>query len=237
MDGVFADMDAALAREARLLFGDAPNAAPSVPDETPDIDADVAGDGAPADADPAETVPSGRVLLTQSQQRKLWRQVRARENFWESLEELDRGSVERLARLADERRWEVIFLTKRPETAGFTSQRQTQHWLVAHGFPLPSVYVVQGSRGRIAASLALDIVVDDRPENCLDVCVDSKARALLVWRHGEPPPATKRLGIGAVKTVDECLDLLVEADTPPAGRTGVIGRVLQMLGLKESSGA
>ena len=62
------------------------------------------------------------------------------------------------------------------------------------GFTLPSVFVVQGSRGRIAAALGLDIVVDDRPENCLDVVVDSKARAILVWREDEKllPSAARR---------------------------------------------
>ena len=99
-------------------------------------------------------------------------------------------------------RWEIIFLTKRPEGAGATAQLQTQLWLESRGFKLPSVYVVQGSRGRIAAALGLDIVVDDRPENCLDVVVESKARAILIWRDSERqlPAAAQRLGIGVVKT-------------------------------------
>ncbi len=59
---------------------------------------------------------------------------------------------------------EVIVLTKRPETVGAIAQVQSQRWLEARGFTLPSVYVVQGSRGRIAASLGLDIVGD-----CLDI--------------------------------------------------------------------
>ena len=111
------------------------------------------------------------------------------ENFWEGLDEIEPGVVQRLATLAIDRRWEMIFLTKRPETAGATAQVQSQRWLEAKGFTLPSVFVVQGSRGRIAAALGLDIVVDDRPENCLDVVADSKARAILVWRarDGQPP--------------------------------------------------
>ena len=102
---------------------------------------------------------------------------------------------------------------------------------------LPSVYVVQGSRGRIAASLGLDIVVDDRPENCLDVVVDSKARAILVWREDEKqlPPNTSRLGIGVVKSVAECLDILTQVDTPAPHQPGVVDRVMRLLGLKETA--
>jgi len=142
--------------------------------------------------------------------------------------------------VAAERRWEIIFLTKRPQTAGVTAQLQTQRWLEAHGFRLPSVFVVQRSRGRIAAALGLDIVVDDRPENCLDVVVDSKARAILVWRDHESrlPSAASRLGIGVVKTVGECLDILTEAESAAANQQpGVMDRVKRLLGLKEAARA
>ena len=112
---------------------------------------------------------------------------------------------------------------------------QTQRWLQSNGFPLPSVYVVQGSRGRIAAALALDFVIDDTPENCLDVVVDSRARAVLVWREDPKhlPAAAKRLGIGVVKTVHECLDILAQVDATAADRPGMIDKVKRLLGLKE----
>ena len=58
-------------------------------------------------------------------------------------------------------------------------QRQSQRWLQRMGFPLPSVYVVHGSRGQIAKALQIDVVVDDRPENCLDVVLESQAGAIL----------------------------------------------------------
>jgi len=147
--------------------------------------------------------------------------------------------IQRLAAIAAERRWEIIFLTKRPQTAGLTAQVQSQRWLESKGFALPSVFVVQGSRGRIAASLSLDIVVDDRPENCLDVVVDSKARAILIWREDEKhlPAAARRLGIGMVKTVGECLDILTQVDTPAREQPGVMDRVMRLLGLKETANA
>ena len=178
--------------------------------------------------------------MTSRQQRRLWRHVESIENFWENLDEIEPGAVQRLATVAHDRRWEMIFLTKRPETVGATAQVQSQRWLESHGFTLPSVYVVQGSRGRIAASLGLDIVVDDRPENCLDVVVDSKARAILVWREDERqlPAAAKRLGIGVVKTVGDCLDILTQVDSAEAReQPGVMSRVMRLLGLKEPASA
>jgi len=178
--------------------------------------------------------------MTSRQQRKLWRHVESIENFWGTLAELEPGVIRRLASIAAERRWEIIFLTKRPQSAGATSQIQTQRWLESKGFPLPSVFVVQGSRGRIAAALGLDIVVDDRPENCLDVVVDSKARAILVWREDQRqlPPAARRLGIGVVASVDECLEILTQFDSPEAReQPTVMARVMRLLGLKEPANA
>ena len=233
LDGVLADMESELVRQAEGLFGEpmtrllqerAKGQEPATDNEPPE--------------GTAEIVPRVvKLQMTSRQERRLWRHVGLIEGFWESLAELEPGVIARLGALAAERRWEVIFLTKRPDTAGATAQVQTQRWLEARGFPLPSVFVVQGSRGRIAAALDLHIVVDDRPENCLDVVVDSKARAILVWREDEKlvPPGTRRLGIGVVKSTVECLDILAEVDSSAATaeRPGVMHRVRRLFGLKE----
>ena len=244
LDGVLADMEGELVRQAEILFGErmirrvqgraseaeVPNT--DAPIASPESPKDAAGDHEPPleiDAVP----PLVKLQMTARQQRRLWRHVETIENFWETLAEIEPGAVARLAAIAIERRWEVLFLTKRPESAGATAQMQTQRWLEARGFSLPSVYVVQGSRGRIAAALGLDFVVDDRPENCLDIVVDSRARAVLVWRDGEQqlPIAARRLGIGVVKSVDECLDILTQVDAPASEKTRVVDRVMQLLGL------
>jgi hypothetical protein len=235
LDGVLADMESELARHAQYLFG-----AYAVPPREEGSPEDAAAE---ADQTPAETRDNGAstgAILTSRQQRQLWQHVASIDSFWEGLAELEPGVVQRLATLAMEHRWELIFLTRRPESAGASAQVQTQRWLQAHGFALPSVYVVQGSRGRIAAALDLDFVIDDRPENCLDVIVDSKARAILVWRGGEgqPPVDAKHRGIGVVKTVADCLDVLIRADSPGTrDKAGVVNRVLRLLGLKESAGS
>jgi len=232
-DGVIADMEAELFRQAEVLFGE-PMTRPVEREPEP---APPAG-GDPAEDAPDNAAPLMKLKLTPRQQRRLWNHVESIENFWQTLQECESGVVDRLHRLARARRWEIIFLTKRPEGAGSTAQLQTQRWLESRGFELPSVYVVQGSRGRIAAALGLDIVVDDRPENCLDVVVESKARAILIWRDGaqQLPAAAQRLGIGVVKTVAECLDILVQIDSP-AAQPGMLDRVKRLLGLKEPAGA
>jgi hypothetical protein len=92
---------------------------------------------------------------------------------------------------------------------------------------------VRGSRGRIASALALDVVVDDRLENCLDVMVDSKSRAILVSRdeHAQLPASARRLGIGVVRSVDECLDVLSDAAAMRGERETVLTRLMRTLGL------
>ena len=244
-------METELIRQAEVLFGPAmtgrlqkraadPEPAAAVGTGAGDQATDGAADPQAA-AEPAldSTPPFLKLNMTMRQQRKLWRHVETIENFWETLSETEPGVIARLAMTAAERRWEIIFLTKRPQTAGATAQVQSQRWLEARGFPLPSVFVVQGSRGRVAAALDLSIVVDDRPENCLDVVVDSKARAILVWRENEQqlPSAARRLGIGVVKTTSECLDILEEVDAPRADTASVMDRVKQLLGLKEPARA
>jgi hypothetical protein len=142
-------------------------------------------------------------------------------NFWETLTEIEPGCVRALAQLARKLRWDVLFLTKRPGTAGDTAQVQTQRWLEHLGFPHPSVFVVNGSRGKIADALALDFVVDDLPENCVDVVTDSKSKPILVWRGSATtvPATATRLGIRVVRSMAECLELLVAVEARAQRRT------------------
>jgi hypothetical protein len=170
-------------------------------------------------------------MLTRRQQAAIWDEVRRTENFWESLAETEPGIVSRIAAIAEERRWEVLFITTRPASGGDTTQRQSQRWLAAHGFPLPSVFVASGSRGRIAAALSLDLVVDDRADNCLDVKVDSQARAVLVDRGASPQVATNagRLGIDVISSVGALLD---ELTAPPPDRPSLLGRLRNMIGAR-----
>jgi hypothetical protein len=222
-DGVLADLDSALADIATRLFGDTPG-----PRTTPDTAAATDADEGPS-AEEEQVEPPRYRTLTRKQQHDLWEAVRAADNFWESLGETEPGVVARLAQLARERRWEVIFITQRPSSAGEITQFQTQRWLIEHGYDLPNVYVIKGSRGKVAEALSLDVVVDDRPENCLDVKLESSARAMLIWKDdlASLPPNATRLGIEALPGIGACLDLLAAA---PTGRSGLLTRIKKLIG-------
>ncbi len=228
LDGTVADMQTALVREARLLF---PGIDPAL------VPTSTAGATAPepeASEGRSEESPFSTSALTSSQQRELWKAVCGRENFWESLDEIEPGSLARLYALSRERKWEVIFLTSRPESAGDTAQMQSHRWLTTHGFASPSIFVVHGSRGKISSALALDVFVDDRPENCLDISIDSQTRAILVWRGDEDkvPGSARQLGIGSVSSVAECLDILEHLDRTDKEGEGLLGRFKRLLGLQ-----
>jgi len=228
LDGTVADMQSALAREARRLF-------PGIDEKSLPTSASSEGDGTgTTDASPPEESRLSIGHLSSRQQRELWKDVCGQENWWETLAEIEPGSLARLYRLVRDRKWELMFVTSRPETRGDTAQAQSYRWLASKGYETPSIFVVHGSRGKIAAALALDVLVDDRPENCLDVAIDSSARAILVWRgdEGKVPSSARQLGIGSVSSIHECLDILESLDRADTENAGVLERLKRLLGLK-----
>jgi len=229
LDGVLADLHTAFSEAAVQLFPELDRRALAAPTigASPD---DGAQDGVKEAPDLAAI--SG-LPLSRRQSEAVWDLLGARQNFWQELAEIESGAIRRLAALADERRWEVLFITSRPKSAGVTVQRQSQEWLQRMGFPMPSAYVVHGSRGRVAAALSLDVVIDDRPDNCLDVVLESKAGAILIWRGPEAavPASARRLGIAVAPTVAMCLDLLVEAEAGQSGGS-MLDRIRGVFGLK-----
>ena len=92
---------------------------------------------------------------------------------------------------------------------------------------------MHGSRGRVADALAIDVVIDDRPDNCLDVVLESKAGAILVWRGTQAtvPSSAKRLGIAVVPHVAGVLEALVKADDG-GGDGSLLDRLRRLFGLK-----
>jgi hypothetical protein len=216
VDGVVADLRSVLIREAEVLFGRALSIAP-------DVDEDRPLEG-----------------LNHRERKRLWHRIATIENFWETLEETEEGAVTRIAACASKCGWEVLFVTKRPATAGRSAQSQTQRWLCDRGFPLPSVYVVRRSRGAIAEALGLDAVVDDQMANCLDVVADSAARPVFLCRGGDAsvaavpagPAVTRPAPVTLVKSIDECLEVLeaMDRETPVSPGTPV-GWPSQFVGL------
>lgn len=218
LDGTVADLSRAMHDIARKKFRKLQE--PEADEPSPDADG----------ALPMERPTLGDLGLTAAEIDRLWTHVLKIRDFWMTLPEMQDGLVARIQQLADERRWDVIFITTRPASAGHTTQVQSQQWLASKGFRHPSVYVVKGSRGLVATALDLDAVIDDRPENCLDVATQSSARALLVW-----PGPLDALGPGiarhhvAVKaSTAEALDELVQMDREKRG--GVVRSIKRLFG-------
>ena len=139
--------------------------------------------------------------------KRVWECVGKRTNWWVELEPYEPEQIARLYRAARAGGWEVFFLTNRPASAGDTVQFQTQWWIERHGFFLPAVLTVPGSRGEIANGLRLDVVVDDLPINCVDVVTASAAKALLMQREADKAAEEHAVarGIGVVPTLAEAI--------------------------------
>ena len=202
MDGVLADFASAFHAVEDRLFPDTPGLSAGQP-ETEEAAAESSTEPDPKPKEPDNPHETRR------RREAIWSEIRATPDFWTTLQPIDRGAVRRIHQLMLQHRWEVFFITQRPGTDGDTVQRQTQHWLVAQGFDLPSVLVIAGSRGAAAAALRLDYHVDDSPQNCLDVMAAASAKAMLISSGTDQIVTTARkLGIGIASSIQPCLDLL-----------------------------
>jgi hypothetical protein len=210
MDGVLANFGAAYREYEARLFGPAatPTRAGNPEDQRPDPE---------VVADPVRDPEAARPVPHPSELRRrrdvVWQAIEDTPEFWTLLKPMDPTAVARMHALMLRHRWDVFFITQRPPTRGETVQRQTQRWLVAQGFELPSVLMIPGLRGDAAGALKLDYHVDDSPRNCIDVKAHSHARPLLVVDATDEVSvaAARKLGIGTAAGISESLDILEQA--------------------------
>jgi hypothetical protein len=165
--------------------------------------------------------------LTADTMKRVWDHIGRTAQWWLQLEAYEPEQIERLYRTSRERRWEVYFMTTRPASAGETTQFQTQWWLETHGFVLPSVLTVPGSRGDASNALKLDIAVDDRLTNCVDIVAASRAKALLLQRREDPIVRDQALarGIGVVETLAAALDAIEQFEHAKQHASGRLSRL------------
>jgi len=225
MDGVLADFAGAFREHEIRLFGPSPTARKSLvrdPAEDPETEEERQAAAA-----------AGR-KETRRRAGAIWEAIEGTRDFWTTLRPLDPAAVRRIHLLMLRHRWEVFFITQRPFTQGETVQRQTQRWLVAQGFDLPSVIVLHGSRGAAAAALRLDYHVDDRQQNCLDVVADSKAKTILIVPETNRTgiASARKLGIGIAHRISDALDILDQA-TLAETNPSVFARIAKMVGWKQ----
>jgi hypothetical protein len=246
MDGVLADFEASFRDYEHRLFG-TEEAEPRLPEpearerEEREL-AEPAGTEEVIEEMDRRTSAERRVGELDAQERqsprglrrrldRVWHALEATSNYWTTLRPIDPDAVRRIRDMAERHRWEVFFITQRPATEGDTVQRQTQRWLIAQGFDMPSVLVMAGSRGRLAAALHLDYLVDDSPKNAIDVISDSRARVLLIVHDADETTegSARRLGIGVVHSIGEALDILEQA-TEGRNQPTLLGRLAKLVG-------
>lgn len=221
VDGVLADFASAfVAVEERLFGANATALRPGSPEE----------ESNGAEGDEGRRM-AGRIAEHRRRRDAVWQAIKATPDFWTTLKPLDESAVRRIHALALQHRWEVFFITQRPSTEGESVQRQTQRWLVQHGFDLPTVLVIHGSRGPAAEALHLDYHVDDSEANCVDVKSESRAMPLLVIDSADEKmrASARRLGIGTAASIGECLSILEQA-TVTRGQPRLLQRLAQIVG-------
>jgi 5'(3')-deoxyribonucleotidase len=236
MDGTLADLASAYAETEDRLFGKQGSEheppAPEVREAEQHDDEEV-----PASAttgDNRRAIERRRSSVAVARHRDLvWRAIEETPNFWTLLKPIEPGAVKRLYELTIAHNWEVFFITQRPATAGATVQLQTHTWLVEHGFATPSVIPLSRSRGKCAAALQLDYLIDDTPQNCLDVLADSSTRAILLVHPDDSlaDSSARRLGIGTARSIHEVLDVLVQA-TAARNNPSLFEKLRKLVGWK-----
>lgn len=230
MDGVLADFSRAFREHEVRLFGPSAPAVPGRGRRHPT--------GDPEKEDERQAAARVRAEAksrrdSRGREDAVWAAIESIPDFWTTLRPLDERAVRRIHELMLRHRWEVFFITQRPFTEGETVQRQTQRWLVAQGFDLPSVLVLHGSRGAAAAALRLDYHVDDRPQNCIDVAADSEAKTILIVAESNHTAiaSARKLGIGIAHRISDALDILDQA-TLAHTNPSLFQRIAKMVGWK-----
>ena len=176
----------------------------------------------PVDSDRAETD-----AVTSQELKLIWARIMRTPNWWTTVKAFEPDQIGRLYDLVRSRRWEVVFMTKRPATLGEPVQFQTQHWLEQQGFHYPAVVTVPGSRGELVNALRLDVMVDDQLLNCVDVVTSSHTKALLLMRERGAQLEAQALerGIGVVRSLADAIDAMLTLDQMQDEQKGRLQRL------------
>lgn len=103
---------------------------------------------------------------TKDEDKATWKAIVESPDFWRSIRPYPE-TFDFLCGLGDN---EVYFITTRP---GATAHSQSVEWLERLGEPTPNVIIARGSKGDIAKGIGLTHFIDDKPENCWDVYMES----------------------------------------------------------------
>lgn len=121
--------------------------------------------------------------ITEEIRQKVWNQI-MNSDFSAHLHALP-GALETLNLLDHQARNvdDVYFITSRP---GKRAKYLSEYWLRSHGMTNPTVLISpsDAAKGQLANALKLDVFIDDKPENCIEVRLTrpSDCRVFLVDR-------------------------------------------------------
>jgi hypothetical protein len=171
--------------------------------------------------------PKSTQALAQDEVKRVWEAVARTPNWWMTLAPYEPDQIARLYSLTRAAGWEVFFLTNRPASAGDSVQFQTQWWIERHGFYMPSVLTIPGSRGEVANGLRLNLVIDDLLLNCIEVVSASTAKALLLLRSGDAAIEKHALerGIGVVPALENAIEIVQRLHSLLPARRGRLLRL------------
>lgn len=106
-------------------------------------------------------------ILTKEEVSKSWDAIKNTRNFWLNLSREKGVTSQNLRRMAKTN--DLIFITARTQTKGYSVQQQSAAWLALEfALKWPTV-IEESNKGPLAAALHLDYFIDDRPENCLEI--------------------------------------------------------------------
>lgn len=96
----------------------------------------------------------------------VWDDIKASGSFWTSLPNYP-DTTEIMTKLFNlrDKGHDIYFITTR---VGYHCKLQTERWLYQRWGVAPTV-LISKSKGMVAAGLELDMFVDDKPENCIDI--------------------------------------------------------------------
>lgn len=137
--------------------------------------------------------------LSKEQELAVWKLVEADTAFWTRLEILN-FFPEELIKLEDV----VYFITKRKQTPGRSTDKDTASWLW-YKLNVPSFPFVLAipNKGEVCRALKIDAFIDDKPENCWDVQKESPSTKVFLM---DQPWNQWDTRVPRVKTLEEFIE-------------------------------
>ena len=122
--------------------------------------------------------------------KSVWATIKNTFNWWLRLNPLIDDNEVRLLNEAINKH-DIYFVTNRPSTLGLSAEAQTRYWLSSTGVLVDHASVIAtkvGTKGKLAAALNIDIAIDDKPENVMEISAENITCVVRAWKYNEKLP-------------------------------------------------